>query len=106
MCGLVGLGVLFDLCFYPLLPQRKKYFTPQKQNKKINVNFALLSKSETPEQLIHVPLLSQDLHKTPEPQPTFASGEHMMADPVRTLEKYISYVFFGLHLFLWQWGSA
>lgn len=67
MCGLVGLGILFDLCFYPLLPQRKKYFTSQKQNKKINVNFASLSKSETSEQLIHVPFLWQDPHKTPKP---------------------------------------
>lgn len=80
MCGLVGLGVLFDLRVYLLLPQRNKYFISQKQNKKINVNFAFFSKTETSEQLIHVPLLWQDLHKTPKPQPTFASGEHMMAD--------------------------
>lgn len=57
MCGLVGLDALFDQCFYPLLPQRKKCFTSQKQNKEINVNFALLSKSDTSEQLINVPLI-------------------------------------------------
>lgn len=73
--------------FLPSVTSKEEmlYISKAKPNKK--VSFALLSNDETSEQLIHVLLLWQDSHKNPKPQPTFASVEYIMADPVRSLEK-------------------
>lgn len=87
-----GFGCFVWTMFLPSVTSKEEtlHISKAKQKNNRNVNFALLSKGETSEQLIHVPLHWQNLHKTLKSQSTFASGEHIMADPVRTLEKHTS----------------
>lgn len=47
ICGLVGLGVLLELCSYMLLPQRKKCFSSKAKQKLTEMAFCLAPQGQT-----------------------------------------------------------